>query len=100
MGRGCISEIPLENQALSAFPSLLSDFCPHGYEMALHLSAAAPRKEERRRVQSMGMNYLRDLFLASHWSKLCHMATLAARESGEQTILPWHIASQKKIIIS
>lgn len=67
--------MPPENQALPVFDSLLSGFCPHGCEMALFLPAAVPRKEGRGHVHILRADFVRALFLASHWPKLCHMAT-------------------------
>lgn len=60
LGKCSISGMPPENQAPSSFPSLLSAFCPHGYEITLHLLVAILRKEERGYVHSMRINYLRD----------------------------------------
>ena len=63
-----------ENQALSVFHSLSSGFCPHGDEMALHRPEAIPKKVGRGCLHILIADFLRAFFLASHWSKLCHMA--------------------------
>lgn len=83
LGRCNTLEMAPKNQPLPVFHSLLSGFCPHGYEMVLHLWASISRKEGRGRDHLMKVNILRDLCLLYVIAQnSVTWLPLAARESG------------------